>query len=91
MAAIYKVFLCITNLLYLWHINKCVQDEWKPVFQDVENPEEEQQSFYKKWRNVVYAKTEKAYDSAWTYLSNTYKDIFSNKVDYLQNTWLIPH
>lgn len=91
MAAIREVFPCPTNLLCLLHINKRVQAEWKPVFQDAENPEEEWQGFCKKWGNVVYAKTEEAYDSAWTCLSNTYKDVFSNKIDYLQNTWLIPH
>lgn len=90
MAAIREVFPHIANLLCLWHINKCVQAEWKPLFQDRENPEEKWQSFYK-WRCVVYAKSEEAYDSAETCLSNTYKDAFSTKMDYLQNTWFIPH
>lgn len=90
MAAIREVFPHIADLLRLWHINKCVQAEWKPLFQDRENPEEKWQSFYK-WRCFVYAKSEEASDSAETCLSNTYKDAFSTKVDYLQNTWLIPH
>lgn len=38
MAAIRKVFLHIINLLCLWHINKCVQTEWKLVFHDTKNP-----------------------------------------------------
>lgn len=66
MATIHKVFLRTTNLLCLWHINKCVQAKWKAGFQDAENPEEEWQSFCEKWGNVVYAKIEEAYDSAWT-------------------------
>ncbi len=32
MAAIREIFPYTTNLLCLWHINKCVQAEWKPVF-----------------------------------------------------------
>lgn len=76
MAVISKVFPHTTNLLCLWHINKCVQVEWKPVFQDAENPEEEWQSFCEKWGSFIYAKTKEAYNSAWTCLSNTYKDSF---------------
>lgn len=40
---------------------------------------------------MVYAKTEDAYDSAWRPLSNTCKDTFPRKVDYLYNIWLFPH
>ena len=64
MAAIYKIFPHITNLLCLWHINKCVQGKWKQVFQNVKNSEEEWEKFHEKWRNVVYAKTEEAYTPA---------------------------
>ena len=91
MAAIRNVFPHTKNLLCLWHINKCVQVEWKPVFQNTEKPEEEWQIFYNKWREVIYAKTENAYYSVWRLLSDTYKNIFSKKVDYLYNTWLVSH
>lgn len=86
MAAIREIFPHTTNLLCLWHINKCVQGEWKQAFQNVENPEEEWDKFHEKWRNVVYAKTEEAYTSAWTHLSNTYKNSYPTKVNYLYNT-----
>ena len=91
MAVIHKVFPHTENLLCLWHINKCVQTEWKSIFQNIEKPEEEWQIFYNKWRRVVYAKTQVAYDSAWRLLSDTYKHTFSKKVDYLSNMWLLPH
>lgn len=48
MAAIYKIFPRITNLLCLWHINKYVQSEWKPIFQDLQRSEEEWITFYEK-------------------------------------------
>ena len=41
MAAIHEIFPRTTNLLCLWHLNKCVQSEWKPIFQDSGRPEEE--------------------------------------------------
>lgn len=91
MAAIHEIFPRTTNLLCLWHINKCVKSEWKPIFQDSEKLEEEWTAFYEKWRATVYAKFEVEYTSAWTYLSDTYKSTFSRKVHYLQTTWLTPH
>lgn len=91
MAAIREVFPHTTNLLCLWHINKCVQAEWKPVFQDAKRPDEEWQSFYDKWRGVVYAKTQDAYNFVWRLLSDTYKNTFPKKVDYLYDTWLAPY
>ncbi len=91
MAAIHEIFPRTTNLLCLWHIKKCVQSEWKPIFQDSERPEEEWTAFYEKWRAIVYAKSEAEYTSTWTRLSDTYKSTFPRKVDYLQTTWLTPH
>lgn len=91
MSAIREVFPKTTNLLCLWHINKSVQAEWKPVFHNSEDPNEEYGKFYEKWGSVVYAKTQEAYDSAWKELSERYKGSFPKKVDYLQNTWLTPH
>lgn len=41
MAVIREVFPHKKNLLCLWHINKCIQAEWKPGFQNSETPEEE--------------------------------------------------
>lgn len=40
---------------------------------------------------MVYAKTQDAYNSAWRLLADTYKNTFPKKVDYLSNTWLLPH
>ena len=60
-------------------------------FSECQNSEEEWENFHEKWRNVVYAKTEEAYTSAWTHLSNTYKNSYSTKVNYLYNTSLAPH
>lgn len=91
MAAIHEVFPHTTNLLCLWHINKCVQAEWKPVFQDSEKPDEEWKGFHEKWKGVVYAKIQDAYDAAWKILSDTYKNLSPKKVDYLDDTWLAPH
>lgn len=71
MAAIHEIFPRTTNLLCLWYINKCVQSEWKPIFQDSEKSEEEWTAFYEKWKVVVYAKSEAEYTSAWTNLSDT--------------------
>lgn len=48
MAAIGNVFPHTKNLLCLWHMSKCVQAEWKPIFENTEKPEEELQIFYNK-------------------------------------------
>lgn len=48
MATINKIFPQTTNLLYLRYINKCIQSERKPIFQDWKRPKEEYITFYKK-------------------------------------------
>lgn len=81
MAAIYKVFPHTTNLLCLQHINKCVQVEWKPIFQNSNKPKGEQQTFYNKWRRGIYTKTKNAYYLAQRLLLDTDKNTFLRKVD----------
>lgn len=50
---------------------------------------EEWPIFYNKWKRIVYAKTQNEYNFTQRLLSNTQKNTFFKKVDYLFNIWLL--
>ena len=79
------------SLLCIWHINMCVQAEFKPVFHDDDNPDQAYREFEAMWHAVIYADDLEKLDAAWDALNDSYGDEHPEQVTYLERTWLCPY
>ena len=87
MNAIARVFALAVVLLCIWHINMNVLKHCKPAFDTQEN----WKKFYDAWREVVHASNEEDYKTTWKALKLAYRHDHQEEIDYLKDTWLLPH
>ena len=82
------VFLESPALLYTWHINKNIQQHYKPVFSTIKAWE----TFQKAWYSIVLSKTIQQYKERLDKFTRTYSSepLTRNCVEYIKETWLKP-
>jgi hypothetical protein len=81
-------------LLCLWHINRAVLSYCKPGFtrdKDDSQGQEEWDTFYKSWHEIVASTTEDIYKERLEKFKQRYSSSHLNEVGYIMETWLDLH
>lgn len=80
-------FPTIPKLLCLWHANKAVLRNCRPIF--VQHGKDELWGdFYKHWQSLIFSKDEETYDKRLQELEKEYLPEFLEAIGYLKSTWL---
>jgi hypothetical protein len=99
--AITTVFPTTTHLLCIWHVNKNLEKQIKPLFKKkctVHGQEEinqflndEWNAFKAEWFDTISASTEEQWEEQWKAFQEKYDDEYPTTIQYIKKTLLIPH